>query len=84
MSKGIKLFDKVVVTVDGERTLLNSMPDLWEWLNWDIHNDENAKQCADMITTELFCFRNCDISPLTNNEHKVIIEWKFNKDLMEV
>lgn len=79
-TKTISLCDYVLVTVDGEETRLpNSPRKLWEFLGWDIDNDPNAKECASLITQELFYFRFIDISALTNHRHKVTIEWKFNE-----
>lgn len=57
--------------VDGEKEHINSILELWEALNWDIENDENASECAGIVTRELYCFGEIDLSALTNGEHSV-------------
>ena len=79
MTKTISLCDYVALIVDGEEERLPNNPrKLWEALGWAIDNDPNAKECASIITQELFCFRRCDISALTGGKHTVVIEWRFN------
>ena len=72
----VKLYEKVVIVIDGERTELKGMSDLWAFLGWDIENDSEASKCSELITRELFCFGNCDLSPLTQNKHTVTVSWE--------
>lgn len=60
--KTIKLWDGWKVTYDGEETVCKSPPEVWELFKWDIDNDPNAKECADIITREIYCFGSIDIS----------------------
>lgn len=74
-AKTIKLFKSVDLIIDGEKESFKDMPALWDRLKWDIESDPNAKECSELITRELFCFRVMDISALTGYKHSVVIEW---------
>lgn len=78
MNKTISLCDYVALIYDGkEEKLSNNPQDLWKALGWDIINDKNASECADIVIRDLFCFGRCDLSPLTNG-HTLIVEFRFN------
>lgn len=77
----IKMYDDVTVTVDGETESVQNMPNLWKWLRWDIENDPSAKECADLITRELLCFGEADISALSQGRHTVVIRWVRNSEI---
>ena len=58
MKRTIKLCDGFIVLYKGETEKYEGLAGIWEAFGWDIKNDPNAKECADIITRELFCFGN--------------------------
>lgn len=64
----IKLWDGIRVTTDTDSEIVESPVELWELFNWDIENDPNAKECAQLITRELFCFGHVDLSEMNNGK----------------
>lgn len=68
--KGLK-----VTTAKGVTELKKGgMPALWEFLKWDIVNDPQAKECADIITRELWCIGFIDLSCLTRDNSTFTVE----------
>lgn len=59
MAKEIKICDGVNVQYKGKTHKCDGPWDLWKLFNWDTENDPNAKECASLITRELFCFGTC-------------------------
>lgn len=66
MKKTIKLADGVILTYDGEQTILQGMADVWDAFNWNIKNDKQANECALEITRQLLCFGFIDLTPMCN------------------
>ena len=64
--KTIKLWDGIKVTTEDETTVVKSAPELWKLFNWDIENDPNAKECAQIITRELFCYGCFDLTAMNH------------------
>lgn len=64
MAKSIKLWDGVRIITDDGVQIVESPADLWEVFGWDIENDANAKECSLIITRELFCFGEIDLSAM--------------------
>lgn len=62
----IKIAGGVILNYDGMEEVLKGPADIWQVFKWDIVNDENAKQCADIIARELLCFGYIDLSAMCN------------------
>lgn len=73
-TKAIKIYDGVRVIHDHEIVNLDHICDLWELFNWDVKNDPNAKECADIITRELICFGFMDLTKMTNSGKMLTVE----------
>ena len=74
MSKTIKIFPNGVdLIIDGESENFDSLLKLWEALEWDIKNDEQASECATIVTRNLYCFGEIDLSSLAEGKHTVIV-----------
>ena len=74
MSKTIKIFPNGVdLIIDGESENFDSPLKLWEALGWDIKNDEQASECATIVTRNLYCFGEIDLSSLVEGKHTVIV-----------
>lgn len=70
--KAIEIFPHGInLVIDGETTNCKSPAELWEALGWDIENDKNASECAMIVTKNLYCFAEVDLSALTNGKHTV-------------
>lgn len=59
MSKSIKLWDSIAVTVNGETEKYENPRDLWTALNMD---SEEYKEAQDNIIRALYCFGRIDLS----------------------
>ena len=64
MAKTVKLWDGVRIITDDGVQIVGSPADLWEVFGWDITSDPNAKECSKLITRELFCFGEIDLSAM--------------------
>lgn len=65
----IKLCDGFTLNYDGEKTDYEHISDIFDVFGWDTENDPNAKECADIICREMFCFGFIDLSPMCNGKH---------------
>ena len=68
--KTIKIMDGLKVITDDKIIELKEggFPALWDLFGWDIENDPNAKECATIITRELFCFGQINLSHMNNGK----------------
>lgn len=69
--KSIKIYEGVRVNANHKVINLKYIPDIWNLFKWDIKNDKNAKECADLITRELLMFGYIDLTDL--NQGKMLI-----------
>ena len=72
-TKMFTIFDGVKVITGKETIVVSGPTDLWNLFGWDIKNDPNAKECASMITRELFCFGKIDLTAMYNGR-KLMLE----------
>ena len=70
--KTIKIWDGVNVITEDGTTRVDGPLDLWKLFGWDIENDPNAKECATIITRELFCFGRIDLSAMNNGKTLIL------------
>lgn len=68
MAKTIKIWDGIRVEHEGGVEIAKGPLDLWDIFGWDIENDPNAKECAQIITTHLFCFGEMDLTAMNNGK----------------
>jgi len=70
--KKIKIYEGVRVNYDHEITELNYICELWDMFGWDIKNDPQAKECADMITRDLLLFHYVDLTKMANGKMLIV------------
>lgn len=70
----IKIADGNKVTYNGKVYIMTGNAQLWDMLGWDIEHDRDAKQCADIIVQNLFCFGYIDLSPMCSAGDKLEVE----------
>ena len=74
MARTIKIADGNKVTHGDEVIIMTGNAQLWELLGWDIKGDPMAKQCADAVTTRLFCTGWVDLTEFTGDGKRLTIE----------
>lgn len=62
----IKLWDGIRIITETENEIVEGPADLWKTFGWDIENDTDAKECATIITRELFCFGQIDLTQMNH------------------
>ena len=72
-SFSIKLWDGIRIVTDRDTEIVDAPCDLWKVFGWDIENDPDAKECASIITRELFCFGRIDLSPMNGGKTLLLV-----------
>lgn len=81
----IKLCDGWTLNYDGEKQDFEHLSDIFKEFGWDTEHDPNAKECADIIWRELYCFGYIDLSKMCNGKHTctiTVIPCKDTKDAL--
>lgn len=70
----IKWADGLKVITDDEVIELREggFPELWKLFNWDTENDPAAKECAEIICRELFCFGRIDLTEMNHGRLLIV------------
>lgn len=71
MAKIIKLFNNIVLVIDGNEERFEHYPDLWKRFNWDIDKDPKAGDCASEIVRAMIMFGEIDISDMAKGKHTI-------------
>lgn len=70
-SINLKLFNNIVLVVDGNEERFNCFPDLWNRFNWDIEKDPKAGECSTEIVRAMIMFGKIDISEMAKGKHTI-------------
>lgn len=69
-----KIADGNKLTYGDKVYIMTGNAQLWEALGWDIKNDPNARECADLIVRDLVCVGYADLSPLCPDGTRCTVE----------
>lgn len=70
----IKIADGVKLTYGEKVFISEGMRSIWECFGWDIDNDPNAEECANIITRTLFGMGYMDITEASEEGIKTELE----------